>query len=155
MISVHFCSTTAETTVWRRNCNPLHLHLLHSPATPFVSIFSPPQHSPKSSLSYFFILSFLPALNLLLDFLTLSLCLLFFFYPQFLSLSTTEKRRQMTQESRLTDSCCQNTSIRHTYISSHRNERTHIHTHTHTQVKLTRGLPLVTLVSAPNQETYC
>lgn len=64
-----------------------------------------------------------------------------FFYPQFLSLSTTEKRRQMTQESRLTDSCCQNTSIRHTYISSRRNERTHIHTHT--QVKLTRRLLLV------------
>lgn len=52
-------------------------------------------------------------------------------HPHFPSLSTTEKRRQMTPESRLTDSCCQNTSIKHTYISARRNERTHVYTHTH------------------------
>lgn len=66
-------------------------------------------------------------------------------FPQphnnFLPLSTSEKRRQTTAESRLTGSCCQNASIRHMYISVRKSERTHVYTHAHTntntQVKTT------------------
>lgn len=66
-------------------------------------------------------------------------CLLLLLHNNFLPLSTAEKRRQTTPESRLTDSCCQNASIRHMYISVRKSERTHVYTHTHTntQVKTT------------------
>lgn len=92
---------------------------LSFPALPFpqlpVSISTSPLHC------------FPPVIHcLVLDFLTLSPLL---FYSFFLSLLTAEERRQMTRESRLTDSCCQNTSIKHTYSSVGMTERTHTDIH--------------------------
>lgn len=42
----------------------------------------------------------------------------------------------MAPESRLTDSRCQNASIRHMYISVRKSERTHVYAHAHTNTKV-------------------
>lgn len=91
--------------------------------------------------SNFPFISFLQVIHLLSDVLLHfpSPCLLLLFHNNFLLLSTAEGRRQTTPESRLTDSCCQNASIRHMYISVRKSEHTHVYTHAHTntQVKTT------------------
>lgn len=63
-------------------------------------------------------------------------------HSNFLSSSTAERRQQTTPESRLTDSCCQGTSISRMYISVRKSERTHVYTRANTTAQRWR-LPWV------------
>lgn len=63
-------------------------------------------------------------------------------HSNFLSPSTAERRRQTTPESRLTDSCCQGTSISRMCIGVRKSERTHVYTGTNTTAQRWR-LPWV------------
>lgn len=71
---------------------------------------------------------------------SLSLSLLPLFSPLLsVSVNSWKKRREMTRESRLTDSCCQNTSIKHTHTSVHALVIADMYTHTLTHTQSSHG----------------
>lgn len=90
---------------------------------------------------------------------SLSLSLLPLFSPLLsVSVNSWKKRREMTRESRLTDSCCQNTSIKHTHTSAHAlviaDMYTHTLTHTHSHLMVRLGISRFSVQPDPETHHY-